>query len=308
MSPGRQRPFSLKDQVSKLLLVLTISAFLLQKKSPPEQAKSRTALPGAVLKVIYVPNVCDSALIVHAKTQQGLAQSKLLPNRMSAWPSRIPGWKAPMLLMALLGAAALPSRLFADSATPRTNTAQIECITPDGRQSAISHPHVVDSSSAASIVDDTTVSCPLREGDTTFVIALSINGRRDRFTFINENAAACGELKIAVADSRLAADSPKWTEVDGIIPFSHKRLFNLSMLGVEKRFVRLTFHVEIARNASTGRKVTPIRNTFHFSALEAAINRHFAVSAHAQTLSYRNELRLVSVAPFPPCLTNNCRS
>src|SRR5260370_24143537 len=165
---------------------------------------------------------------------------------MSRWSSPIAGREAAILLMALLAAGALPSPLFADSATPAANTAQIECITPDGRLSAIFHAHVVDPSSATSIIDDSTVSCPLRKGDTTFVIALPTNGLRDRFTFINENAAACGELKIAVADSRLAADSPKWMEVDGIIPFSHKRLFNLSILGVETRFVRLSSHLKIS--------------------------------------------------------------
>jgi hypothetical protein len=211
---------------------------------------------------------------------------------MSRWSSPIAGREAAILFMALLAADTLPSPLFADSATPTADTAQIECITPDGRLSAISHAHVVDPSSAASIIDDSTVSCPLREGDTTFVIALPTNGLRDRFTFINENAAACGELKIAVADSRLAADSPKWTDVDGIIPFSHKRLFNVSMLGVETRFVRLTFHVEVAREDSTNHKAARIGNTLFFSALDAAINSHFAVSAHAQRVLL-GELRLV---------------
>src|SRR6202040_2636738 len=222
------------------------------------------------------------ATTARAKTRQGLARSKLLPNRMSRWFSPSAGWEAAILSMALLGAGALPSPLFADGPTPAADIAQIECITPDGRVSAIPHAHAADPSTAATIIDDTTVSCPLRAGDTTFVIALPTNAPRDRFTVINENAAACGELKIAIADSRLAADSPKWMEVDGIIPFSHKRLFNLSMLGVETRFVRLSFHVELAREDSTDPKVACIRNPFHSSALEAAIKSHFAVSTHAQ--------------------------
>jgi hypothetical protein len=219
---------------------------------------------------------------------------------MSRWSSPIAGQEAAILFlfMALLGASALPSPLFADSATSAANTAQIECITPDGRLSAISHAHVVDPTSAASIIDDSTVSCPLREGDTTFVIALPTNELRDRFTFINENTAACGELKIAVADSRLAANSPKWAEVDGIIPFSHKRLFNLSMLGIETRFVRLIFHVEITREGSTDHKAARIGNTFHFSALEAAINSHFATSARAQSAPIGTSFGRFSVAPL----------
>ena len=65
----------------------------------------------------------------------------------------------------------------------------------------------------------------------------------DRFTFVNENAAAEGELEIAVSNSALAADSPAWTAVDGAIPFVRKRLFNLSMIGVEARYVKLSFRV-----------------------------------------------------------------
>lgn len=216
---------------------------------------------------------------------------------MSRWSSPIAGREAAILFMALLAAGALPSPLFADSATPAANTAQVECITPDGRLSAISHAHVVNPSSAASIIDDSTVSCLLREGNTTFVIALPTNALRDRFTFINENAAACGELRIAVADSRLAADSPKWTEVDGIIPFSHKRLFNVSMLGVETRFVRLSFHVEIAREDSADHKAARVGNTFHFSVLETAINSRFVLSAHAQRAPIGTSFGSFSVAP-----------
>jgi hypothetical protein len=44
----------------------------------------------------------------------------------------------------------------------------------------------------------------------------------------------------------LPASSPRWTEVDGSISFSRKRLFNLSMLGVEARYVKLSFQVEKA--------------------------------------------------------------
>lgn len=181
-----------------------------------------------------------------------------------------------VLSIGLLGSGALPSPLFAGDTSAATAAAEVECITPDGRVGGVSHAHNVDPTSAASIIDESTVSCPLREGDTTFVIAMPTNALRDRFTFINENAAACGELKIAVAASRLAADSPKWTEVDGIIPFSHKRLFNLSVLGVETRFVRLTFHVESAREDSADRKVTRSPNTFRFSAFEAALHWHFS--------------------------------
>src|SRR5437773_917352 len=57
-------------------------------------------------------------------------------------------------------------------------------------------------------------------------------------------AASRGELKISVSNYRLPASSSKWTEVEGVIPFARKRLFNLSMLGVEAKYVRLSFRVE----------------------------------------------------------------
>ncbi len=78
------------------------------------------------------------------------------------------------------------------------------------------------------------------------MIALPKSTLLDRLSFINENGNAQGELRIAVSNYRLPADSPKWNAVDGSIRFAHKRLFNLSMLGVEAKFVRLSFHVENA--------------------------------------------------------------
>jgi hypothetical protein len=98
----------------------------------------------------------------------------------------------------------------------------------------------------ASVKDNDTVSCPLKEGDSTFVIALPKTTLLDRLTFINENADAQGDLRIAVSNCRLPAESPKWNTVDGSVHFAHKRLFNFSMLGVEAKYVRLSFHVENA--------------------------------------------------------------
>jgi hypothetical protein len=94
------------------------------------------------------------------------------------------------------------------------------------------------------VMDRDTVSSPLPEGDTTFVIFLARNSTLDRFTFINENKPARGQLRIAVANENLSADSDKWTSVDGAVSFKNKRLFNVSMLGVDAKYVRLTFHVE----------------------------------------------------------------
>jgi len=93
-------------------------------------------------------------------------------------------------------------------------------------------------------LDNGTVSCSLPEGDTTFIISLVRSSALDRFTFINENTTARGELRIAVSNQKLSADSDKWTPVDGATSFKRKRLFSVSVLGVEAKYVRLTFHVE----------------------------------------------------------------
>ena len=93
-------------------------------------------------------------------------------------------------------------------------------------------------------LDNDTISCSLPEGDTTFIVSLVRSSPLDRFTFINENATARGELRIAVSNEKLSADSDKWTLVDGATSFNCKRLFSVSVLGVEAKYVRLTFHVE----------------------------------------------------------------
>jgi len=94
------------------------------------------------------------------------------------------------------------------------------------------------------VMDQDTVRSPLPEGDTMFIIFLARSSTLDRFTFINENKPARGKLRIAVANEKLSADSDKWTSVDGAVSFKRKRLFNVSMLGVEAKYVRLAFHIE----------------------------------------------------------------
>jgi hypothetical protein len=121
--------------------------------------------------------------------------------------------------------------------------AKVDCITPDGRVVAVPNAGGKNSS-AALIMDDDTLSCPLQEGETTFIISFRKTSPLDRFTFVNENAEVKGEMKIAVSNYRLPADSPKWTKVSGKTAFANKRLFNLSMVGVEARYVKLSFHVE----------------------------------------------------------------
>ena len=101
------------------------------------------------------------------------------------------------------------------------------------------------------VMDHDTVSSPLPEGDTTFIIFLARSSTFDRFTFINENKPVRGEFRIAVANEKLSANSDKWTSVEGAVSFKRKRLFNVSMLGVEAKYVRLTFHVEHEENVGS---------------------------------------------------------
>lgn len=128
---------------------------------------------------------------------------------------------------------------------PRMNSgAKVDCLTPDGRLVAVPNAGEKNSRAAALIRDDDTLCCPLQEGETTFIISFPKTSSLDRFTFVNENAAARGEMRIAVSNNRLPPNSPKWIEVSGKTAFTHKRLFNLSMVGVEARYVKVSFHVE----------------------------------------------------------------
>ena len=122
--------------------------------------------------------------------------------------------------------------------------AQIECVTPDGHLGRIARLDTKDPGATALIMDDDTVSCVLQEGETNFVIELPDVAVPDRFIFLNENRKAHGELKIAVSKRRLAPNSTDWKEVEGVIPFAHKRLFGVSLLGIEAKYVRLSFRVE----------------------------------------------------------------
>lgn len=184
---------------------------------------------------------------------------------MSRFPSLIrsrcavAGWFGALVLGGLVvqllsaGAASNTNETNSQSENrDRTNdAAQIECVTPDGRVSPLANPGVSNPGAPALMMDDETISCALPEGETTFIIPIFKAALTDRFTFVNRNAAACGEFNISVSNSHLPADSPKWTQVSGIVPFVHKRLFNLSMLGIEVKYMKLSFHVEKA-NQVTG--------------------------------------------------------
>jgi hypothetical protein len=94
------------------------------------------------------------------------------------------------------------------------------------------------------IIRDETIRCPLREGETTFIISSPHNSLLDRVILVNENASARGELRIAVSSDKLSVSSNKWIPVDGSIHFRGKRLFNFSLVGVQAKCVKLTFRIE----------------------------------------------------------------
>ncbi len=95
------------------------------------------------------------------------------------------------------------------------------------------------------LINGTETSYALPRGATSFVIRLKDKPEERSFVFVNENAAAEGELSIAVAQLPLAADSPQWRTVEGTIRFRKKRLFTISLVGVEANYVRLNFEVKV---------------------------------------------------------------
>ncbi len=95
-------------------------------------------------------------------------------------------------------------------------------------------------------IDGIKTSFALPRGNTSFVIRLAGFAQDRSFTFVNENAAAEGHLLIAVSDQPLIAGSPLWRAVEGKIRFRHKRLFTLSLVGVEAKYLRLTFEVKVS--------------------------------------------------------------
>jgi hypothetical protein len=194
--------------------------------------------------------------------------------------------------------------------------ARIECTTPDGQASHVSKVPAQDPGATALIMEDDTVTCVLQAGETDFVIELPQTALLDRFTFLNENAVAQGELRIAVSNRRLRADSKEWTEVEGIVPFSHKRLFGVSLLGIEAKFVRLSFQVEkqgrIAALAGYGSKPgdpttrtniegAPAAKTFQASALDNALNSRFAIRHSRESMLLT--ANSASVGPLSPSAT-----
>jgi hypothetical protein len=153
-----------------------------------------------------------------------------------------------LLSLAITSLAADETAELIDVTNPAKNLARMNCGTtidlvgPDGRVVA-APSKTEDSSVRALILDDDTLSYPLAPGETTFILTFPRTSSLDRFTFVNENASAEGEMTVSVSNYRLPAHSPKWIEVNGSTPFTGKRVVNLSLLGVEARYVKLSFQV-----------------------------------------------------------------
>jgi len=188
-----------------------------------------------------------------------------------------------------------------DLSNPAKNLARMNCgatIEVSGAGARIVSVADKEAGVSALLLDDDTLNYPLPEGDTTFILTLSRTSTLDRFTFVNENAAATGEMTIAVSNYRLPAQSRKWNEVNGSTPFTGKRLFDLSLLGTEARYVKLSFHVakggsiaalglygeqSLQKFAARQRGVVRVTNSAATRRLEDMLNFNFAnVYAHAR--------------------------
>lgn len=64
-------------------------------------------------------------------------------------------------------------------------------------------------------------------------------------------ASPKGRLTIAVADRKLTTDSPLWGDVEGAIPFHHKRRFTFSLVGIKANYIRLIFEVGLPTRIAT---------------------------------------------------------
>lgn len=121
--------------------------------------------------------------------------------------------------------------------------AHIDRILPGGRIVAFANAPQNSADPSTLLLDDDTLSCPLSLGDNVFVVTLPHISVLQRFAFINRSVAAQGEFEVAVSNYRLGSTDPAWTSVQRPTSFDKERLINLTMLGVEARYVRLTFHV-----------------------------------------------------------------
>jgi hypothetical protein len=163
--------------------------------------------------------------------------------------------------------------------------ARIERVGPNDAQRKTQAPML--------ITKDDSISCPLREGNTTFVVALPRPGALERLKFVNENIAARGTLRIAVSNEDLPPESTGWQPVDGSVGFEHKRLFNLSVVGVEAKFVRVTFAVE--REAGSANFTLAMRN---FDSARRGLLGAYANEIAAKQTAFEDNLESPNALPL----------
>lgn len=183
---------------------------------------------------------------------------------------------------------------FDDASNPAKNLARMNCgatidvVGTDGRIMIVANK---EAGPGALLLDDDTLNYPLPEGDTTLLLSFPRISALDRFTFVNENAAASGEVTVAVSNYRLPAKSSKWNRVNEGLTFTGKRLIDLSMLGTEARYVKLSFHVtkpgtiaglglyggqSLQKFAARQRGVVRVTNSAATRRLEDMLNFNFA--------------------------------
>lgn len=118
------------------------------------------------------------------------------------------------------------------------------------------------------VLNSNTVRCPLRQGETIFIVSSQGETMLDRLIVVNDNGAR-GELNIAVSNHKLPAASERWKPVEGSIQFSHKRVLNVSLVGVEAKYAKLVFHIGDKKSATITRvwPVPALTSTIPFSSL-----------------------------------------
>jgi hypothetical protein len=121
---------------------------------------------------------------------------------------------------------------------------QIECITPDGAVLRASGASSQDPAGAALIREDQTIGRALPRGETIVILTLPRISLLDRFNFLNENATTRGDVTLSVSNYWLPARSSQWNEVGSAVSFSEKRIVNISIPGIEAKYVRLSFRVQ----------------------------------------------------------------
>ncbi len=136
-----------------------------------------------------------------------------------------------------------------DDANQAKNLARLNCgahidrILPGGKIVTFTNGPANPADPSTLLLDDNTLSCALALGDNVFVVTLPHISVLQRFAFINRSGIAQGEFEVAVSNYRLGSTDPAWTSVQRPTAFDKERMINLPMLGVEARYVRLTFHV-----------------------------------------------------------------